>query len=110
MPEEPDGLDRSPCRRWLGLPTDRRGGTAGKLHTGAAGARADPRPPRASGGHAESADVLLPRSQGTEGLEFELARSFAAKLGVTLSMFPVANVRAMQDALASGRADIAARS
>src|SRR6202034_4598996 len=47
-------------------------------------------------------------SQGTEGLEFELARSFAAKLGVTLSMFPVANERAMQDALASGRADIAA--
>jgi membrane-bound lytic murein transglycosylase F len=47
-------------------------------------------------------------SQGTEGLEFELARSFAAKLGVTLSMYPVANERAMQDALASGRADIAA--
>ena len=47
-------------------------------------------------------------SQGTEGLEFELARSFAAKLGVTLSMYPVANERAMQAALASGRADIAA--
>ena len=47
-------------------------------------------------------------SHGTEGLEFELARSFAAKLGVTLSMFPVANERAMQAALASGRADIAA--
>ena len=38
-------------------------------------------------------------SQGTEGLEFELARSFAAKLGVTLSMYPVANERAMQAAL-----------
>jgi len=47
-------------------------------------------------------------SQGTEGLEFELARSFAAQLGVSLSMFPVANERAMQAALASGRADIAA--
>ena len=47
-------------------------------------------------------------SQGTEGLEFELARSFASQLGVTLSMYPVANVRAMQAELASGRADIAA--
>lgn len=47
-------------------------------------------------------------SQGTEGLEFELARSFAAQLGVTLSMYPVANERAMQAALASGQADIAA--
>jgi membrane-bound lytic murein transglycosylase F len=47
-------------------------------------------------------------SQGTEGLEFELARSFAYQLGVTLSMYPVANERAMQAELASGRADIAA--
>ena len=47
-------------------------------------------------------------SQGTEGLEFELARSFATQLGVTLSMYPVANERAMQAELASGRADIAA--
>ena len=47
-------------------------------------------------------------SQGTEGLEFELAKAFATKLGVTLSMYPVANERAMQAALASGRADIAA--
>lgn len=47
-------------------------------------------------------------SQGTEGLEFELARSFATKLGVTLSIYPVANERALQAALASGRADIAA--
>ena len=47
-------------------------------------------------------------SQGTEGLEFELAKAFAAKLGVSLSMYPVANERAMQAALASGRADIAA--
>lgn len=47
-------------------------------------------------------------SQGTEGLEFELARSFAAQLGVTLSIYPVANERAMQAELASGRADIAA--
>ena len=47
-------------------------------------------------------------SQGTEGLEFELARQFAAELGVGLSMYPVANERALQAALASGRADIAA--
>jgi membrane-bound lytic murein transglycosylase F len=47
-------------------------------------------------------------SQGTEGLEFELARSFATQLGVTLSMYPVANERAMQAELAAGRADIAA--
>ncbi|HVW69350.1 MAG TPA: transporter substrate-binding domain-containing protein, partial [Steroidobacteraceae bacterium] len=47
-------------------------------------------------------------AQGTEGLEFELARSFASQLGVSLSMYPVANERAMQAALASGRADIAA--
>jgi len=47
-------------------------------------------------------------SQGTEGLEFELAKAFATKLGVSLSMYPVANERAMQAALASGRADIAA--
>ena len=47
-------------------------------------------------------------AQGTEGLEFELAKAFAAKLGVSLSMYPVANERAMQAALASGRADIAA--
>lgn len=47
-------------------------------------------------------------SQGTEGLEFELARSFAAQLGVSLSMYPVTNERAMQQALASGQADIAA--
>ncbi len=47
-------------------------------------------------------------SQGTEGLEFELARQLASQLGVTLSMYPVANERAMQAALASGQADIAA--
>ena len=49
-------------------------------------------------------------SQGTEGLEFELAKAFAAKLGVSLSMYPVANERAMQAELAAGRADIAAAS
>ena len=47
-------------------------------------------------------------ARGTEGLEFELARSFAAQLGVSLSMYPVANERAMREELASGRADIAA--
>jgi membrane-bound lytic murein transglycosylase F len=47
-------------------------------------------------------------AQGTEGLEFELARTFASQLGVTLVMYPVANERAMQAELAAGRADIAA--
>ena len=47
-------------------------------------------------------------AQGTEGLEFELARTFARQLGVTLLMYPVANEQAMRDALASGKADIAA--
>lgn len=47
-------------------------------------------------------------AQGTEGLEFELARAFASQLGVTLLMYPVANEQAMRDALASGQADIAA--
>lgn len=44
----------------------------------------------------------------TKGLEFELASEFARQLGVTLYMYPVASVQAMQAALASGRADIAA--
>jgi len=43
-----------------------------------------------------------------EGLEFELASEFAQRLGVTLYMYPVANVEAMQAELAAGRADIAA--
>jgi membrane-bound lytic murein transglycosylase F len=47
-------------------------------------------------------------AQGTEGLEFELASAFAARLGVKLNMYPVANERAMQAELAAGRADIAA--
>jgi membrane-bound lytic murein transglycosylase F len=49
-------------------------------------------------------------AQGTEGLEFELASSYAARLGVRLNMYPVANERAMQAELAGGRADIAAAS
>jgi len=47
-------------------------------------------------------------AHGTEGLEFQLATEFARQLGVTLFMYPVANTRAMQAELASGRADIAA--
>lgn len=43
-----------------------------------------------------------------EGLEFELASEFAQRLGVSLYMYPVANVEAMQAELAAGRADIAA--
>lgn len=47
-------------------------------------------------------------ANGPSGLEFELAKRFANDLGVTLVMEPVANERAMQEQLASGRADIAA--
>lgn len=47
-------------------------------------------------------------AQGTEGLEYQLARSFAAELGVRLVMYPVAGEHALQAELASGRADIAA--
>jgi membrane-bound lytic murein transglycosylase F len=47
-------------------------------------------------------------AQGTEGLEYKLARQFAAELGVKLVMYPVATERAMQAELAAGRADIAA--
>jgi membrane-bound lytic murein transglycosylase F len=47
-------------------------------------------------------------AQGTEGLEYKLAKNFAAELGVHLVMYPVATERAMQDELAAGRADIAA--
>lgn len=49
-------------------------------------------------------------AQGTEGLEFQLATTYAARLGVKLNMYPVANERAMQAELAAGRADIAAAS
>ena len=49
-------------------------------------------------------------AQGTEGLEFELASAYAARRGVRLDMYPVANERAMQAELAAGRADIAAAS
>jgi membrane-bound lytic murein transglycosylase F len=49
-------------------------------------------------------------AQGTEGLEFELARAYAARLGVQLTMYPLANERALQTELAAGRADIAAAS
>jgi len=47
-------------------------------------------------------------AQGPEGLEFALASAYAARLNVRLNMYPVANERAMQEELASGRADIAA--
>ena len=47
-------------------------------------------------------------AHGAEGLEFELAQAFAAKLGVGLLMYPVADLEAMQTELESGRADIAA--
>ncbi len=49
-------------------------------------------------------------AQGTEGLEFELASAYAARLGVKLTMYPLANQRALQAELAAGRADIAAAS
>jgi membrane-bound lytic murein transglycosylase F len=47
-------------------------------------------------------------AQGTEGLEYKLAKRFAAELGVRLVMYPVATERAMQAELAAGRADVAA--
>ena len=47
-------------------------------------------------------------AQGTEGLEYKLAKRFAAELGVRLVMYPVATESAMQAELAAGRADIAA--
>jgi membrane-bound lytic murein transglycosylase F len=47
-------------------------------------------------------------ADGVEGLEYKLARRFAAELGVRLVMYPVATERAMQAELASGRADMAA--
>jgi membrane-bound lytic murein transglycosylase F len=49
-------------------------------------------------------------AQGTEGLEFELAGAYAARLGVRLNMYPLPNERALQAELAAGRADIAAAS
>ena len=49
-------------------------------------------------------------AQAPEGLEYELASQFAEQLGVKLTMYPVANERAMQAELAAGRADIAAAS
>lgn len=47
-------------------------------------------------------------AQGAEGLEYRLARAFAAELGVRLLMYPVSGEHAMQAELAAGRADIAA--
>src|SRR4030088_535109 len=47
-------------------------------------------------------------AQGTEGLEYKLAKRFAAELGVRLVMYPVATERAMQAELAAGRPDNAA--
>lgn len=47
-------------------------------------------------------------AHGPEGLEFELSRAFAERLGVAVLIYPVRDVEAMRDELASGRADIAA--
>jgi membrane-bound lytic murein transglycosylase F len=47
-------------------------------------------------------------ANGPRGLEFELAKRFAADLAVNLDMHPVANESALREELASGRADIAA--
>jgi peptidoglycan lytic transglycosylase F len=49
-------------------------------------------------------------AQDPEGLEFDLASAYAERLGVKLNMYPLANERALQAELASGRADIAAAS
>jgi membrane-bound lytic murein transglycosylase F len=49
-------------------------------------------------------------AQRTEGLEFDLARAYAARLGVKLAIHALANEGALQAELAAGRADIAAAS
>ena len=49
-------------------------------------------------------------AQGTEGLEFELARAYATRLGVRLTINALTNEAAMQAELAAGHADIAAAS
>ncbi len=49
-------------------------------------------------------------AQGNEGLEFDLARAYAARLGVTLTLYALDNEEAMQAELVAGRADIAAAS
>lgn len=46
--------------------------------------------------------------QGPTGLEYDLAKEFAHDLGVRLRIFAVANEAALREAIASGRADIAA--
>ncbi|MBV8973727.1 MAG: membrane-bound lytic murein transglycosylase MltF [Sinobacteraceae bacterium] len=49
-------------------------------------------------------------AERTEGLEFELASAYAARLGVKLNMYPLENERALQAELDAGRADLAAAS
>lgn len=49
-------------------------------------------------------------AQGPEGLEYELASAYAARLNVRLNMYPVADEQAMRAELAAGRADLAAAS
>jgi membrane-bound lytic murein transglycosylase F len=47
-------------------------------------------------------------AERSEGLEYELASEYAARLHVKLMLYSVADERAMQTELATGRADIAA--
>ena len=47
-------------------------------------------------------------AERSEGLEYELASAYAARLHVKLTLYSVADERAMQTELAAGRADIAA--
>jgi membrane-bound lytic murein transglycosylase F len=47
-------------------------------------------------------------AERSEGLEYELASAYAARLRVKLTLYSVANERAMQTELATGHADIAA--
>ncbi|HTX23237.1 MAG TPA: membrane-bound lytic murein transglycosylase MltF [Steroidobacteraceae bacterium] len=76
-----------------------------------------PRPPADDSFHASAELRVVTLNSPTsyylganraEGLEFELASEFARRMGLSLYMYPVANVRAMQAELAAGRADIAA--
>ena len=55
-----------------------------------------------------SPTTFYQEAQGVEGFEYQLASRFAHELGVKLLMYPVADVRAMQAEIATGRADIAA--
>jgi membrane-bound lytic murein transglycosylase F len=94
-----------------------RGAAAGTLVVATLLASCTPRPSALDGIRARNeirvVTLNLPTcfyysAQGTQGLEYKLAKRFAAELGVRLVIYPVATERAMQAELVAGRADIAA--